>query len=455
MASPTERPDAVILGGGFAGLSCAVRLAEKGLKVVVLEKKPHLGGRAYSFVDPELGAVDNGQHLFMGCYRATRRFLRAIGTEDRLDLYQDITVDYAEKGGKRDQLACPSWLPAPLHLAAGLMGLNGVTLREKLALLAFDQSLKAMKRGPVPDAVEKLTVRQWLTSLGLSRNFQTRFFDPAAIGILNDSPEIASAAGFIQALREMFFTGRESSRFALARTGLSDLYTDAARQFIEDRGGRVVYGAKVAGLIFESGEAEGGRVGGAITEREEMFEAAHTVSTLPPWDLKKLTRPAPLRGDWEELAPAPIVGATLRLDRPIMDERFIGLLDTETHWVFNKSLIMGLPGPGQTVSVVISGAHEAVKLSPDDILKTAAADLSSCLPEFSKAKVLRSRVIKEPFATLSPVPGVEAKRPVAGTGMRGFHFAGDWTRTGFPATIESACVSGEMAADAVLAAGRE
>ncbi len=450
MASAIERADALILGGGFAGLTCAVRLAEKGKKVVVLEKKPHLGGRAYSFADPELGAVDNGQHLFMGCYRATRRFLRTIGTEDRLEVYRDVAVDYAQPGGVRDRLDCPSWLPAPLHLAAGLLGLKGVTWREKKALLAFDQALKAMKRGPVPDPVERMTVRQWLTSLGVSRNFQTRFFDPAAIGILNDTPDVASAAGFIQALREMFFTGRDSSRFALARTGLSDLYVDAAREYLAKRGGRVVSGAKAASL-----HEEGGRVRTAVTDLGERFEAGVIVSALPPWDLKKVVRPESLRGSWEELTPAPIVGATLRLDRPVMTERFVGLLDTRTHWVFNKSLIMGLPGAGQTVAVVISGAHEAVKLPPDEILAAAVADLSACLPEFPRAKVLRSRVIKEPFATLSPVPGAEAKRPVAGTGVPGFVFAGDWTRTGFPATIESACVSGERAAAAVLADDRE
>jgi len=444
MASGTERADVLILGGGFAGLSAAVRLAQAGRRVVVLEKKPHGGGRAYSFAESGL-AVDNGQHLFMGCYRATRRFLKLIGTEDRLEIYRDVVVDYAEPGGRRDRLSCPSWLPAPLHLAAGLMGLKGVTLSEKKSLFAFDLALKALKRGPVPEPVERLTVRQWLTGLGLSRNFQTRFFDPAAIGILNESPDVASAAGFVQALREMFFTGRESSRFALARVGLSELYVDAARSFVEARGGRFVVGEKAAGLI-----EGGGRVRGAVAERGGRFEAEHVISTLPPWDLRKLSRPSALSGPWEELAPAPIVGATLRLDRPVMTERFVGLLGTAAHWVFNKTLIHGLDEPGQTLAVVISGAHEAVTWSPEKILETAKRDLGSCLPDFAAAKLSASKVVKEPFATLSPAPGAEAKRPEPGSGMPGFLFAGDWTRTGFPATIESACVSGFAAAEKLI-----
>ncbi|MFI5350396.1 MAG: hydroxysqualene dehydroxylase HpnE [Elusimicrobiota bacterium] len=437
----SEKNDVLILGGGFAGLSCAAALAERGRKVLVLEKKPHLGGRAYSFDEAGL-EIDNGQHLFMGCYHATRRFLKKIGTENRLEIYRDVVVDYAEPGGRKDRLDCPSWLPAPLHLAAGLLGLKGVPLMDKTALFAFDSALKSMAKGEIPDRVEKMTVRQWLTSLGLSPLFQTRFFDPAAIGILNDKPEVASAAGFVQALREMFFTGRESSRFALANTGLSGLYTDAARDFIEKRGGRVISTAKAAGLI-----EEGGRVRGAITDMGSRFEAHHTISTLPPWELKKLTLPSALRGSWENLVAAPIVGATLKLDRPVMTERFIGMLNTETHWVFNKSRIHGLNGEGQTIAAVISGAHEQIGYSPENILRVVARDLLSCLPDFAKAKVLASKIVKEPFATLSPVPGAEALRPLPGAGMPGFSFAGDWTRTGFPATIESACVSGERAAE--------
>jgi squalene-associated FAD-dependent desaturase len=446
MASATERADVLILGGGFSGLACAVRLAQGGRRVVVLDKKPRLGGRANSFRDPAAGLdVDNGQHLFMGCYRATRRFLRTIGTEDRLDIYPEVVVDYAEKGGRRDRLSCPSWLPAPLHLAAGLMGLQGVTWREKLALLTFDQALKSMKRGPIKEGVERQTVREWLTGLGISRNFQTRFFDPAAIGILNDSPDVASAAGFVQALREMFFTGRESSRFGLARVGLSELYVDAATEFVEKRGGRIVAGAKAAALI-----EEGGRVRGAVTDLGARFEADHVVSALPPWDLKKMSIPAALRGPWEELAPAPIVGVTLRVNFPVMTERFIGLLGTETHWVFNKKRIHDLDESSQVLAVVISGAHSVIAWSPEKILEAVKRDLTACLPEFAKTGIIAAKVVKEPFATLSPTPGSEAKRPEPGSGLPGFLFAGDWTRTGFPATIESACVAGEVAAEKIL-----
>jgi uncharacterized protein with NAD-binding domain and iron-sulfur cluster len=146
MASLSDKSDVLILGGGFAGLSCACALAEAGLRVTLLEKKPHLGGRAYSFKDAETGdIVDNGQHLFMGCYRETRAFLAQIGTADRLGLADDIRVDFADASGGRDALKCPTALGAPLHLALGVLGLKGLSMLDKLGLLKLDSELKRLK----------------------------------------------------------------------------------------------------------------------------------------------------------------------------------------------------------------------------------------------------------------------------------------------------------------------
>lgn len=436
---------AVVLGGGFAGLSAACALAEKGVRVVVLDKKPHLGGRAYSFKDPETGeSVDNGQHLFMGCYRETRAFLGRIGTAPLLKFPPGLRVDYADAAGGRDALACPGLLPAPLHLAWGVLGLRGLSLREKWGLRRLDAALRPLARGPLPDALDRLTVRQWLDSLGQSPRIQERFFDPIALGALNDDPKVAAATGFVQVLREIFYRDAEASRLGLSSVGLSELYTAAAREYIERRGGKVMLSKKAVAILEEDGrcrgvELEGGeRLAGAV------------VSTLPPWDLKKLALPQALRGEWENLRPSPIIGVNLWLDRPVMTEPLVGLLGTETHWAFNKSRLWGRNGGGQYLSLVFSGAHAQVGRDPKALLALAEADLSRCLPEFRKAKVLRAKVVKEPFATLSPVPGSDAARPAARSPLPGFVFAGDWTRTGLPATIESAVLSGRLAVEEVL-----
>jgi hydroxysqualene dehydroxylase len=429
--------DAIVAGGGFAGLSCAAALAAGGRRVLVLEKKPHLGGRAFSFKDPETQTVvDNGQHLFMGCYRETRRFLKLIGTEDLLAFSPAIRVDYADADGGRDRLTCPTFLPSPLHLAAGVAGLKGLGWGDKLRLGRLTPALKK----PDWEALDRVTVRSWLDSLGQTRRAQERFFDPIALGALNDDPAVAAATGFAQVLRRIFFTDVESTRLGISSVGLSDLYTGAAQRFIEARGGAVRCSAKTAAL-FEAIDRPEGRHAGVRLESGEEFWAPAVVSTLPPWDLAKLG----VNGPWEDLKPAPIVSLTLWLDRPVIEEPLVGMLGTEIQWAFKK-------GDGRQLALVISGAHRHVSWDPKALLDVAQRDMSRCFPSFKLAKILRWKAIKEPFATLSPAPGAEAKRPRPGLYRPGLYLAGDWTRTDLPATIESACVSGHKVAEAILRA---
>ena len=438
------RCDALILGGGFAGLSCASALAEKGARPVVLEKKPHLGGRAFSFKDPESGEiVDNGQHLFMGCYRQTRRFLERIGSSELLSFAQRIRVDFADVNGRRDALVCPTAFGSPAHFALGIMGLRGLSLSDKWGLVRLDRALRRMQRRGVSAELDKMTVRDWLGSLGQSRRIQQRLFDPIALGALNDDPGVAAATGFAQVLLEIFFNDTASSRFGLSRVGLSELYTEQAKDYVEKRGGSVRLSAKAAELLYE-----GSRVAGVRLEGGEELRAERVVSTMPPWDLAKLG----LKGAWEGLKPAPIVSVSLWLDRPVLssEEDFIGLLGTETQWAFNKTKIFSKNGGGQVVALVLSGAHKHIGRDPKTLKAIVENDLAACIPRFREAKILRWKVVKEPFATLSPVPGSDALRPASDAGPEGLLFAGDWTQTRLPATIESACVSGHAAAERVL-----
>lgn len=438
----------IILGGGFAGLSCAAALAEKGVPVAVIEKKPHLGGRAFSFKDTETGSiVDNGQHLFMGCYRETRAFLARIGASSRLRFFDKIRVDFADARGARDVLRCPAALGAPWHLAFGVLGLKGLTLGDKAGLWRLHRSLSQIKRaGGAFEELDRVTVRQWLGSLGQSRRIQSRLFDPIALGVLNEDPAIASALGFAQCLLEIFFRDVESSRLGLSAVGLSELYTGLARAFIEERGGKVLTSKKVSAIIEEQG-----KVVGVVCESGERISAEAVVSTLPPWDLKKMVRPAGLLGGWQRLEAAPIVSVALWLDRKVIAEPLVGMLGTDTHWVFNKSLILNeAAGGGQYLSLVISGAHRHIGLPPEALVQGAQRDLARCFPEFQKATITKWKVVKEPFATLSPAPGSDSLRPLPGLAMPGFYFAGDWTKTGLPATIESAVVSGHRVAGAIV-----
>src|SRR6185503_10847325 len=239
---------AVIIGGGFAGLTAGVRLSERGWEVLVLERRAHLGGRAYSFIDSKTGdIVDNGQHLFMGCYNHTIDFLKTIGTLDRLKFQERPHVDFLDREGFAS-FDCPP-LPAPLHVLAGLFRMKGLGVGDKLRALNLRRAITSNGRFS-PDS---LTVDRWLGELGQSERIKTRFWYPMVIATLNQSPEIASARMLKVVLREAFGGDSKSASIGISRVGLSDLYTDGARDVIESRGGKVRTGVHVQRLLLDRG----------------------------------------------------------------------------------------------------------------------------------------------------------------------------------------------------------
>src|SRR2546425_10671497 len=154
---PGRTPEAIVVGGGFAGLSAATLLAERGARVLLLEARPYLGGRARSWVDPQTGStVDNGQHLFLGCYRDTLRLLDRLGSRDRLNLQPRLSIPFVEPGGAVSVFALP---PLPIFswsLLAGLLRFPGLAFRERLGLLRVARGGPPRARPPPPAAPGRL-----------------------------------------------------------------------------------------------------------------------------------------------------------------------------------------------------------------------------------------------------------------------------------------------------------
>ncbi|MGD0007424.1 MAG: hydroxysqualene dehydroxylase HpnE [Terriglobia bacterium] len=444
-------PDEVlIIGGGFSGLAAGVALAEEGRGVRLLEQKPHLGGRARSFLDPATGSVvDNGQHIIMGCYHSTIHFLSTIGTLDRIRFQKHLTVRFLDRNGRLTALQCPG-LPSPWHVLLGVLRCGSFSFKHKLEVLRLGRSLqwaRAMDRG-----WEKLSVREWLTRLGQSESLQRNFWDLLCIAALNEDPSKANAGLFERVLRLALFSSPADSRIGIARVGLSDVYVDAATAYLRARGGRVECSRSVASLLVSEGQCRGVRLSSG-----KEIEAESVLSAVPSFQLAgllpgELLRFEPFFAPVISLGPAPIISINLWFDRPITELDFVGLRGTTIQWLFNKGTNLG---SGENyVSLVLSGAHRHIGRGKEELLATALRELGDLFPEAQKARLHHALVIKERFATFSPTWEAEQVRPTARTPVRGLYLAGDWTATGLPGTIESAVQSGYTAAEAILDDGR-
>lgn len=433
----------IVIGGGFAGLAAGVDLAARGIAVTIVEARPRLGGRAYSFRDDETGeVVDNGQHAMMGCYHETLAFLGRIGAAHKVIRQPNLRVEMIDARRGAGVITCPP-LPSPLHMLLGVLRYRLLSRAERWRALLGGVRLMALRRRR-DRRLGEATVEELLIALGQSGNSRTSFWYPVAIATLNESPHRAAAAPFAEVLARAFFGSRRDSQFILPRVGLSELYTDDARRFIEQRGGRLECKAVVAAT-----EAQAGRVMALHLRDGRRVETDAVISTVPPSALGTFA-PAEVRAHVPQFDTSPIVSVHLWFDRPVLASDFIGLLGTTTQFVFNRSRLIGQGnGDGQQfVSAVISAGRDVVAWDNDRVAQIVTADIRALLPGAAQARVIRSVVVREKHATISLVPAVERVRPDVTTPVPNFFLAGDWTDTGLPATIESAVLSGRRAAGA-------
>jgi squalene-associated FAD-dependent desaturase len=443
------RYDAIVIGAGFAGLSAAVRLTERGARVLVLEARSRLGGRATAFHDRETGElVDNGQHVLLGCYTETFAFLSAIGALDHVRFEPQLAVTMIDRRGARSRLSCPS-LPPPFHLVAGVIDWSAMGWRDRFAILRMRTPLKLARRA-MADGAHAIaaspgeTVENWLIRNGQTGRLREMLWDPLALAALNQPPELAAAPVFARVLAEMFGPDPRAAAIVLPARPLHLMYAEPARAFLEAHGSAVRTGSAA------SVQVAGDRLG-EVTSGTDRWRAPTVVAAVPWFALNELFTgdTAALRTTLEHAgatAASPIVTVNVWFDRPLFDEPFLGLPGRAMQWVFDKRAVFG--GDASHLSLVSSGASPLVGLANDDLIRVAWQELLDAFPAARTAKLVRATVIREPRATFSLAPG-QPPRPDTVTGVRGLLLAGDWIATGLPATIESAVRSGHRAAEAV------
>ena len=441
------RYDAIVVGAGFAGLSAAVRLTRRGARVLVVEARARLGGRATAFPDRETGElVDNGQHILLGCYTETFAFLREIGAEHHVRLQPQLGVTMIDRAGRRSRLACPR-LPAPFHLVAGILDWDALSWRDRLAVAGMATPLNNARRELKPGSGVKAaspdeTVENWLIRNGQTARIREMLWDPLAIAALNQPTDQAAAPTFARVLAEMFGRDPRAAAIALPTKPLHLMYAEPAREYLERHGGTVLTGA-TAKVALQAGAAAGVRVGA------DVYEARHVISAVPWFGLAALFDETPavfvdVVARAGRMASSPIVTVNLWFDRRVIDEPFIGLPGRAMQWVFDKRLVFG--EEASHLSLVSSGAASILAKTNEELIAAALEEIFEAMPEARAARLVRATVVREPRATFSLAPG-QPQRPAAETGIRGFLLAGDWTDTGLPATIEGAVRSGHRAAE--------
>ncbi len=437
---PRQSPmHVVVAGAGFAGMSAAIHLSRQGHRVEVLESKSYPGGRAHSFQDARTGVtLDNGQHIFMGCYHTCMELIDHLGVRDRLDLQEAIRVPFRSEDGAESVLDARRW-PFPLQMAGALIGYDELNLRDRAAIILFALRLRAGEK-----ARPEESAAAWLSRLGQTRRSRRALWDPFCIAALNEPVEHASAALLETVLRQSLFGSPKDTSIYVSRVGLSDLLMPEVRHFLESTGSTLHLGEGVQSFHFSDQSLTS-----LTTSKGRTIQPDAVVCALP-WKATAALLPEneALTHQLRKIESAPIVAIHLLTDREIHREPFVGLLDSPVHWIFDRSHQLTPENhPGQFLySIVTSAAYEMKSMKNQEILDLVWEEVRKHYPVMKEATILHSVVYKSADATFAARPETEAWRPPARTRWDQFILAGDWTSTGLPATLEGAVLSGRNAA---------
>jgi zeta-carotene desaturase len=429
-----------IVGGGLAGLAAGCALADSGFRVTLFERRPFLGGRASSYQHPATGeVVDNCQHVLFGSCTNLIEFYKRIGVADKIR-WSD-TMTFIEPGGRQSVMG-PSALPAPLQTAPSFMRFPFLTLQDKLSIArAFAALMPAMPKDNGRPFLD------WLREHRQTPGAIERFWKPVLISALSEDLDRMSLPAAAQVVRESL-KSETAGRMGIPTIPLTELY-NAARDYILARNGEVRVRCGVDALLPQSG-------GAALSFGGENARFDFAVLALPFFALAPVLpqngASQPLRDQMAQFETSPIAGIHLWFDRQITNLDHAVLLDRTIQWMFHKSrLLQGRDESGGSyIELVVSSSKNLIDKTKQEIVDLVLGEVREFFPEARTANLVKSTVIKELNATYSPRPGIDAHRPKQQTVWPGVYLAGDWTATGWPATMEGAVRSGYLAAEALL-----
>jgi len=444
-------PHVVVVGGGLAGLAAASALVDHDVKLTLLESRPRLGGRASSFVDPVTGeSVDNCQHVSMTCCTNLTDFCRRVGINDLFK--QEEGIVFLSPEGRTSTLRA-GWLPAPMHLAGSFLRANYLRWSEKLRV-AYGLACLRSARDDRPGE----SFADWLLRHGQTIRTINLYWATVLVSALNERLEQMDVGHARKVFIDGFLRNREGFQMEIPQAPLGELYGTRLEEWLR---GREVAVRMTTGVRTVDADAEG-NLRGVTLRSGETIEADFVVLAVP-FDRVRgmlasdLLAKVPALASVDGLQAAPITGVHLWFDRPVCPFKHVVTVGRLIQWVFNHTAIQGRTAAGagagadgEYLQIVISASYDLVPLDKAAILEAVMGELAEIWPETRQATLVRSWVVTEHGATFAVRPGVEAHRPPQRTPVDGLFLAGDWTDTGWPATMEGAVRSGYRAAEGIL-----
>jgi len=427
----------VVIGGGLAGMSAALTLADAGVEVTLLERRQRLGGLTWSFQRNDL-SFDNGQHVFLRCCTAYLRFLERIGARHAVHLQPRLDIPVLSPDGTRASIT-RSELRAPLHLAPSLARYRHLSVADRLRLAW--PALALSRLNPEDPSLDTVTFGNWLSRHGQSDVAIDRLWNLIALPTLNVQASEASLALAVKVFRTGLLDQADGGDVGWSIVPLTELHGAYAGRALGGAGVETVLGVRVQHVSEQAGG------GFEVVADERSLGCDAVVVTTPPEVAQRLLPEGVLPADLG-LGQSPIVNVHLVLDRPVTDLPLAAVVSSPIQFFFDRTASSGLQS-GQCLSISLSAADEYIAQSSSQLVGTFFAALQALLPVARTARLVDGVVTRERAATFRATPGTAARRPGSRTSRPGLYLAGAWCDTGWPATMEGAVLSGERAARAI------
>ncbi|HWD00158.1 MAG TPA: hydroxysqualene dehydroxylase HpnE [Candidatus Sulfopaludibacter sp.] len=419
----------LIAGGGLAGLSAAAALGGAGFDVDLFESRAFVGGRATSYNVPAGGeetpeTIDNCQHILLRCCGNLLDFYTRLGVRDRIKFYKEFY--FLEPGGRISVLS-RGRLPAPLHFTGSFLKMHCLSRADKMAIA---KAIWAMKRERTRRKdLDRISMLDWLLQKRQTPHAIDRFWRQILVSAINEDLDRMAACHGFQVFWLGFLSRADAYEMGIPNVPLGQLYSEESWKRL---GSVKIHFRSPVERIDEQGFVVAG----------ERRNADFLICALPFERLEAVGLPAPAFDH------SPITGVHLWFDREVTTLPHATLLDRTMQWMFNKD-------GGRYLQLVVSASRDLTDLSRNEIIEIAVGDLRLYFPRVRDAKLLKAHVVKEQRATYSAAPETESLRPTPRATLPNVVLAGDWTRTGWPATMEGAVRSGYLAAEEVAqAAGK-